>query len=89
MKKLIFALTTIFALSSFADSCPAGDLGCENVSANSGAGVIATGISCETCAAYEKAEGALLSNQKGSLITRGTSKPTKSAPSNSSVKDAN
>ncbi len=89
MKKLIFTLTTVFALSSFADSCPVGDRSCENISANNGAGVIATGVSCEGCVAYEKAEGARLSNQKGTLLNRGTTKPTKGTPSDGSVEDAN
>ncbi|MBC7420939.1 MAG: hypothetical protein H7328_09435 [Bdellovibrio sp.] len=79
MKKLIFTLTTVFALSSFAkDSCPEGSLDCADTN-GSGAGVIAAGISCVGCAAQEKAEDAKLRGSTQTIFRSGgstQSKPT-------------
>ena len=85
MKKLIFTLTTIFALSSFGESCPEGDPNCGiNASTTTETGVIATGISCVGCKSFEEAARARLSNNKGVGITR-TSQPKTSIPGAGSV----
>jgi hypothetical protein len=74
VKKLIFTLTTIVALSSFAQySCPAGDNDCETIDSSQGvptstkSSTIAIGVDCDTgtCRPFQAKTGATQSNPKG------------------------